>query len=335
MLNHGGRLRQAAGEYAIPFDNWLDLSTGINPEGWPIPDIPPAHWARLPELDDGLEAAAQAYYGVEELLPVAGSQAAIQSLPHLRPISRVGLVHPSYAEHHYAWHRAGHHVVSLDEGEIARCLPQLDVLILVRPNNPDGTCHSLENLLSWHEQLAHRGGWLVVDEAFVDPTPGISLLRYHRPGLIVLRSLGKFFGLAGARVGFVNGPSELLDQLAELLGPWSISGPARWVASAALKDRDWQAKTRQHLPAEESRLRSMLKENGLSPKGGCALFQWIPTRHAKSLHHEMARCGILTRLFQAPSALRIGLPGHKKAWARLAASLPGIMEQVNKKSCLE
>jgi cobalamin biosynthetic protein CobC len=61
MLEHGGRLREAARRYGIPLDAWLDLSTGINPGPWPVPAIPVSAWARLPEDDDGLIDAARAY----------------------------------------------------------------------------------------------------------------------------------------------------------------------------------------------------------------------------------------------------------------------------------
>jgi cobalamin biosynthesis protein CobC len=321
MLEHGGRLRQAAAEYAIPLGDWLDLSTGVNPLGWTAPTIPPACWARLPEEGDGLEEAAQAYYGVSPLLPIAGSQAAIQALPLLRQTSTVGLIHPAYAEHLHAWHRAGHQTLSLDEQDIDHYLPQLDVLVVIRPNNPTGSCPSLPQLLAWHAQLAQCGGWLVVDEAFTDTTPEITLLAHSRPGLIILRSLGKFFGLAGARVGFIHAQTEILAQLAEQLGPWNISGPARWIATKALQDHNWQTKARLWLAKQETRLNSLLSQNGLFPTGGCALFQWVTSPHAAAFHQSLARQAILTRLYREPLSLRFGLPGSEAAWERLAKAL--------------
>lgn len=322
MLEHGGNLRRAAGEYGIPAGEWLDLSTGINPQGWPVPALPAVAWARLPEVEDGLEAAARAYYGVEQLLPVAGSQAAIQALPRLRLPCRVGLLDTSYAEHRQAWARAGHQIVTLEgQGDIERKLPLLDVLVLVQPNNPTGVLYPLERLLAWHARLADRGGWLLVDEAFMDATPERSLLPHARPGLIVLRSLGKFFGLAGARVGFVSAQAELLAPLAEQLGPWSVSGPARRVAADALGDRAWQADTRAYLREAGERLHGLLCRHGLKPDGGCTLFQWHRTSRAAVLHDALARRGILTRSFTQPQSLRFGLPGEEAQWRRLAVSL--------------
>ena len=163
MLEHGGRLRAAAQRYGIPLEDWLDLSTGIAPYGWELPAVPRSAWTRLPETDDGLEQAARDYYGAVSLLPVAGSQAAIQALPRLRGHSRVGILAPTYAEHAAAWRREGHCVTKLSEGAVHRALPQLDVLLLVNPNNPTGRLVEPARLLDWHEELAERGGWLVVD----------------------------------------------------------------------------------------------------------------------------------------------------------------------------
>lgn len=324
-LPHGGRLRQAAAQYGIALEQWLDLSTGINPNGWPVPQIPPTCWSRLPEDDDGLDAAAQACYGSEQVLPVAGSQAAIQALPRLRPRARVRVLAPGYAEHAAAWRREGHAVDEVTAEGVETVLAQTDVLVLIHPNNPTAVRFRVEQLLGWHARLADRGGWLIVDEAFIDATPQHSLCPYSgRTGLIVLRSLGKFFGLAGARVGFVCAAPTLLARLHSLLGPWTLTGPARWLASAALRDRDWQAQARQQLLQAGARLQHLLTRHGLKPAGGCALFQWVRTRQANALHVALARRGILTRLFSAPASLRVGLPGTEAEWQRLATALAGI-----------
>jgi len=319
MLEHGGKLLAAAARYSIEAADWLDLSTGINPAGWPVPVVPPEVWQRLPEQEDGLVDAAAAYYGCTSVLPVAGSQAAIQALPRLRAASRVGVPHPAYAEHAYAWRAAGHAVAAWDA---AMGVDALDVLVLVHPNNPAGQTYSRADLLDWHARLAARGGWLVVDEAFIDATPHESLADVcPRPGLIILRSLGKFFGLAGARVGFVLAEPTLLAALNKLLGPWAVSAPSRWVARAALADTAWQQAARAALPAAGARLAALLRDHGLAPSGGTALFQWVRTADAAAWHEQLARQGILTRLFADPPSLRFGLPQYETDWTRLAAAL--------------
>lgn len=320
MLEHGGKLAEAARTYGIPLERWIDLSTGIHPVGYPVPPLPSECWQRLPEEADGLLETAAAYYRAEHLLPCAGSQAAIQTLPMLRVPCRVGILGPTYAEHAQAWRQAGHTVIELTE--YARDM-SLDVLLVVNPNNPTGRLLAPATLLDWHAQLANRGGWLVVDEAFMDATPEHSLATHvGRPGLVVLRSLGKFFGLAGIRAGFVLAWSQLLAELREKLGPWHVPNPTRWVAKQALADVHWQQLQRDWLPQQSRQLADLLSRHDLSPNGGTALFQWVVTPEAEAIHLKLARLGILTRLFPATSSLRFGLPADERSWAKLDYLLP-------------
>ena len=322
MLEHGGRLRRAAQRYGIALEQWLDLSTGVNPTSWCGIDVPRSAWARLPEDDDGLLAAAQRYFGVLQVLPVAGSQAAIMHLPQLRAPGTVGVLAPSYAEHALRWREAGHQVAPLAIADCPSAADALDVLVLVNPNNPTGERIACAHLLEWHARLAARGGWLIVDEAFADADPSDSIASCTElEGLIVLRSLGKFFGLAGARVGFVLAAQEFLDVLEDRRGPWTIAGPARFVAQHALADRPWQNAMRARLHAQCARLVALLQRCGLPPAGGCSLFQWVPTVAAAAIHETLAREGILTRLFDAPNGLRFGLPAHDAEWERLERAL--------------
>ena len=319
MLEHGGRLRRAAETYGIPLGDWLDLSTGINPQGYPVPPVPADAWLRLPEDDDGLEAAAADYYGSAHLLPVAGSQPAIQLLPAVLRGERVSLLAPGYAEHAHAWR--DRRAVAVGADEIDAAVAHSDIVVLVQPNNPTGVHFGRERLLEWHTRLARRGGWLVVDEAFIDTTPAQSLVALAgADGLVVLRSLGKFFGLAGARVGFVFAPAGVRAALAERLGPWTIAGPARWAARHALADRAWQAQALSALQAAGERLQALLATHGL-PARGPALFKLVATPDAAHLHEVFARRGILLRLFETPQAVRFGLPADEAGWARLAAAL--------------
>ncbi|WP_120993080.1 threonine-phosphate decarboxylase CobD [Stutzerimonas urumqiensis] len=322
MLEHGGRLRAAARRHGIPLSDWLDLSTGIAPCTPPLPTIPPSAWMRLPEPDDVLIGAAQRYYGTDALLPVAGSQAAIQCLPRLRGVADVGVVSPCYGEHAQAWTRAGHRVLEFGEGAVRRAIPRLDVLVVVNPNNPTGRRLPVELLLQWHAELAEHGGWLVVDEAFVDCTPADSLVPHlPRPGLIVLRSFGKFFGLAGARLGFVMADPALLRSLDVQLGPWAVAGPARHLAACLLADAPAQVRQRERLMADGARLAGLLRRHDLTPTGGTALFQWVACEHAATLAGWLAERAILVRSFRHPASVRFGLPGDEQGWARLDHAL--------------
>ncbi|MDD0986287.1 MULTISPECIES: threonine-phosphate decarboxylase CobD [Pseudomonas] len=322
MLEHGGRLRKAALQYGIAQEDWLDLSSGLAPWPWPIPPISLRAWARLPETDDGLEQAACDYYGAAQVLPVPGSQAAIQLLPRLRRAGKVGVLSPCYAEHAEAWRRAGYIVREVLEQEVDFFLDSLDVLVVVNPNNPTGLSLTPQRLLDWHARLAERGGWLVVDEAFMDNTPHLSLAsQANQVGLIVLRSFGKFFGLAGVRLGFVLAERKLLKLLAEQVGPWAVSGPTRELGQVCLRDSAGHTYQRQRCEDASQRLFRLLEQYGLRPQGGCALFQWLISDHAEQLHEFMAQRGILLRLFVHDSSLRFGLPGTDADWLRLEQAL--------------
>ena len=324
MLEHGGRLRAAANRYGTEPAGWLDLSTGINPAGYPVPPLDPACWQRLPEDDDGLEAAAAAYYGSERLLALPGSQAAIQLLPTLFAPAAVACLAPLYEEHPQAWARAGHKLRRLPGTDLARALAAATpYVVLCNPNNPTAQTLPRDALLETAAQLRRRGGWLVVDEAFGDAAPADCLAPLagsaEAPNLVVLRSLGKFFGLAGARVGFAFGVPATLDRLREALGPWPVSGPARAAARHALADTAWQADTRRRLAAVSARLTLLLR-----PLGGVtatALFATLRSAEASTLHEHLARRAILTRVFADHDLLRFGLPGAEADWQRLAQTL--------------
>jgi len=328
VAEHGGQLRRAARRYGLPLEQWLDLSTGINPQPWRDTSAAQSAWARLPEDNDGLVEAAKDYYGAPSVLPIAGSQAAIMNLPRMREPCRVGVLTPAYFEHALRWQQAGHEVVALKSAQCEEAAATLDVLVLVNPNNPTGHRFACSELLRWHAALASRGGWLPVDEAFADARSEDSLASMSdHEGLMVLRSLGRLFGLAGARVGFVLPAPALLAALAHRLGPWTVSGPARQVACRALKDRTGQQATGARLQTDGARLAGLLRQYGPASAGGCELFQWCPREEAPWLHESLARRGILTRLFEDPASIRSGLPGPEASWQRLEVALEALSHE--------
>ncbi|CAE6704930.1 threonine-phosphate decarboxylase [Paraburkholderia aspalathi] len=320
---HGGNLHEAAERYGIPYAQWLDLSTGINPHGYPVPPVPADAWRCLPDDGDGFAACAARYYGAPDtahVLPVAGSQAAIRALPVLLPRARVGIAPLTYSEYAPAFERAGHEVVPLDVSWDT--LPDaLTHVVVVNPNNPTAEHLNANKLLRWHEQLIARGGTLLIDEAFADTMPSASLAAStHRDGLIVLRSPGKFFGLAGVRAGFVLGAPTLLNALRLMLGAWTVSGPARHAVKAALEDVAWQQQMRTLLEAESARLVSLLQAHGFTTHS-TPLFAWTADERAAALHEALAQRGVWTRLFTATGSVRFGLPASDTEWTRFEESL--------------
>jgi cobalamin biosynthetic protein CobC len=322
MLEHGGNLREAVRRFGRPLEEWLDLSTGINPQSYPVPALAADSWHRLPEPDPALSAAAQACYGAPHLLPVAGTQAAIQALPRLRAPSRVVVAAPAYAEHAHHWQKGGHATREVPYDGLEQAVDDCDVMVICNPNNPTGASVDPSRLLDWAGCLAARGGWLIVDEAFADTTPHTSIVsRSGCPGLIVLRSLGKFYGLAGARLGFVAADPALLAELAEMLGPWTVSTAAQRIGTAALSDRAWQESMRSHLLQAGARLHQLLASHGMAASGS-ALYQWWPESHAAAFWQHMAQHSIWVRLFNGGAGgIRLGLPSHETDWQRLEHAL--------------
>jgi len=325
MVPHGGDLAAAEARWGRPAEGWLDLSTGINPVPYPIPPIDPAAWQRLPQHDRLhrlLDAARSCYRAPADAPIVAapGTQILIQLLPRLRPGARVAILGPTYGEHAACWAAEGAAVAaagSLTEAAAA------EVVVLVNPNNPDGRVVEAERLPALAGELAARGGLLVVDEAFAEVTPQASVAaEAGRSGLLILRSFGKFFGLAGLRLGFALGPAAEIERLVRWLGPWAVPGPAIETGIAALSDRTWQDQARARLSADAARLTELLLAHGFADRGGTDLFRLAEHPEAARVWDRLGRAGILVRPFpDRPALLRFGLPGDEEGFARLNAAL--------------
>ncbi|MFC4260789.1 threonine-phosphate decarboxylase CobD [Marinobacter lacisalsi] len=337
-LAHGGRLIEAARRWGIPLDHWLDLSTGINRRGWKVPPLPDHLWRLLPEEDDGLGLVLRDWSrapGSAGCLPVPGSQAAIQTLPLLRSPCRVGVPEPGFSEHARCWALAGHEVVPVTLDQIREgdgWLRSLDVMVWINPNNPTGMIVGRNRLLDWHAALVERDGWLVVDEAFATGYQGLSMVPMaSAPGLVVLHSLGKFFGLAGVRAGAVYAEPAITDALAARLGPWSLSSPARYIMARALKDTIWQQKTLERLRSDSDRLDQSIQSLGLPATTGTLLYRYLVHPDAAAMADFLAGRGVLVRHFDNPQALRIGLPGDEFEWERLERTLQHLMNVVDQR----
>ena len=325
---HGGNVDWATAVFGEPSQGWLDLSTGINPHAYAFSKIQDRWWHRLPTASDIRElcrAAAQ-YYDVPDancIVAVPGSQAAIQLLPRLRGRTKVAIVSPTYGEHRHVWQSAGHDVVDVPTLETVK--DDVSVVIVTNPNNPDGRLFSRDQLDEWRERLAARGGLLVVDEAFADVVLEASISAMSgREGLVILRSFGKFFGLAGLRLGFVLVPVSLAADLSRSLGPWAVSGPALVIAAEAFADTAWQACMRQRLASDAVKLDGLLKTAGMEIVGGTSLFRLGRAADATWIAETLGRSGILVRRFdERPDWLRIGLPGPDDQWERLARAIAG------------
>jgi cobalamin biosynthetic protein CobC len=324
LPSHGGDLAAAEARFGRQPDGWLDLSTGISPFPYPLPQFDLSSCHRLPDvtLEDALRRGAAESYGAadaEQVVVAAGSQTIIQTLPRLRPFSRVAVVGPTYSEHVNSWTSSGHQILPC---ETVERIGDAEVVVVVNPNNPDGRRYDLQRLREIAADLAAKGGVLVVDEAFGDIEPEQSLIPHVGPGLLVLRSFGKFFGLAGLRLGFAIAEPSLARLLRATLGPWPVSGPALQVGRIALADKPWIESARANLIREAALLDSLLSQAKLSVTGGTALFRLVNAPRAWALYEHLGQRGILVRPFVAsPRWLRIGLPPGKTGRQRLADAL--------------
>jgi cobalamin biosynthetic protein CobC len=323
---HGGNLDWAEEAFGRPAAGWVDLSTGINPWSYPFMPPNPEAWQRLPTDAEitALETVAAQRYGLSAqgaIVSASGSQSLIQLLPRLRERSKVAVLSPTYGEHRAAWHAAGHSVVEVeDETGIDK---DVSVVVLTNPNNPDGRIVSRERLRVLRETLSARGGWLVADEAFADIAPNASVTDLcGSDGLIVLRSFGKFYGLAGLRLGFALTTPPLARAICEALGPWAVSGPAISIACQALVDDGWHLETRERLTIASQRLDVILAQAGLMVSGGTPLFRLAVSADAQTIFQRLGRAGILVRHFpQYRSWLRFGIPAREEDFERVRQAL--------------
>ncbi|WP_456267228.1 aminotransferase class I/II-fold pyridoxal phosphate-dependent enzyme [Kushneria sp. AK178] len=335
LYAHGGRLSEVSRRYNLERHDWLDLSTGINPWPYPITPIDARACQALPDHDQGLHDAAVRYYlgnavdtGARPtltLLNIPGSQWAVEALPHCFVSGSVALPDIGYREHEGRWHQAGHQTLFYDADTPGTIMTRvadtadLRAVVVINPNNPGGQHVAPHVLRTLAAELQQKGALLIVDEAFADATPEQSLLPDIVDNIIVLRSLGKFFGLAGLRLGAVVGAesSATLQQLSSMQGPWRVTSPAQLAGMEALTDRRWQYTMRTTLKhasqqqgqwlekrlnvyGDVSRWRQSALFNGFDMSLACAR-QW---------HEALLHQAVLTRLWVVDAQraiLRFGL----------------------------
>lgn len=316
MRDHGGNMDRAIAQYGA--GDWIDLSTGINRMPYPIPDLDPILWQRLPTASDmaALLTAASDHYGcTAPLMACAGAQAAIQMIPHLgRGLARI--LAPTYNEHAAALRSAGWQVEEVSE---LQGLAGADLAVVVNPNNPDGRRYAPADLIALLPSL----GRLVVDESFADIAPHLSTLPFAgQKGLIVLRSFGKFWGLAGIRLGLVFGDDPTITALRAIAGPWPVAGPALQIATVAYQDPAWADATRARLSRDAARMDDLARGRGWSVVGGTDLFRLYDTTDATAAQDHLARHHIWSRIFPySETWIRLGPAGGAQEWARLTAAM--------------
>lgn len=319
MRDHGGNIDDAIAAFGGKPASWIDLSTGINRRPYPIPPLTADAWTDLPTRAQQArlsEVAARVFNTRANILPVAGAQAAIQLIPRLSRPGKAKVLAPTYNEHAGSLSLAGWQVTNVDR---LADLAGADLAVVVNPNNPDGRCHSVQDLLALAETVTR----LVVDESFMDATPYLSIAPHAgQAGLLLMRSFGKFYGLAGLRLGFVIGPVDDIAVLEALAGPWSVSGVALAIGRATLADDAWRSRTIARLHRDAKRLDIIAAGTGWTLVGGTALFRTYETHDASKEQEDLAHRQIWSRTFSYSTTwLRLGLPGNEPEWQRLEEAL--------------
>lgn len=326
VIDHGGSLARARALFPNACEPWIDLSTGINPHSYPFFDLPATAFTRLPETSGNVELAAVASkaYGApkaENVVPAPGTQILLPRVASLVPTGRASILSPTYAEHRRAAAISGHEVREVTDFD---GLFEADLAVLVNPNNPDGRIVDRARLLSLADAMHRKGGLLVVDEAFMDvgPTAESVVGDVDRGGLVVLRSFGKFFGLAGLRLGFAIAGQHHARRLEAGLGPWAVAGAALEYGLKALADTSWRDEMRARLAQEAAALDALFARYQVPVSSGTSLFRFFRTPAAAALFEAFGRQGILIRNFaERPHELRVGLPGGEHEMKRVEEAL--------------
>jgi len=320
---HGGALDVARRLFPDAPAPWIDLSTGVNPDFYPIPTLDPRWFTRLPQQCalDRLQTAAARRYGAAppSVVIASGTQALIAALALLKPKAEVGVLAPTYVGHEDGWLAAGARVwrvATVNE------LSEFDIGVVVNPNNPDGRVVRAVELIALTKAM-RPGALLVVDEAFADFDDAETLAPLKEAErIVVLRSFGKSYGLAGLRLGFALAQPDFAKRLRAILGPWPVSGAAMAIAESAFADDRWFAAARASAKARAARLDMLLWRAGWRIVGGTSLFRLADKADGAEAFRALLRAGILTRPFaDQPARIRFGLPANECEWGRLAAAL--------------
>jgi cobalamin biosynthetic protein CobC len=332
-FNHGGKLEEIKSAYPRQKLDWIDLSTGISPFSYPTDDKS-IDLKGLPQHQESLMQAACQYYKTQNLTVIPGSMWAIQMLPVLRrlkvtDVRPVLLPKQGFNEHQKSWRAQGYKIEVYNEVPTDQQLNHAQACVVINPNNPTGRLTEATVLKDMLKILTSNGAWLIIDEAFIDPYQILNLDKYSMSNrvadenLIVLRSFGKFFGLAGLRLGVILANKVIQNNISSLLNNWSINNSAQAIGIKAWLDDSWQSKNNKKLALAGERLRLLFITLNYTTVG-TVFFQTLYIKNAKELYESLLSKGIYTRLLDNENGIRFGLPSTELHWQRLKQVLTAL-----------
>ncbi|MGV8058796.1 MAG: threonine-phosphate decarboxylase CobD [Smithellaceae bacterium] len=316
---HGGNVEEISRTFGLKEDYLVDFSSNVNPFTLPpsisqvikskIRDI-----SRYPDKESlKLKTALGKHLniGVEHIVVGNGSVDIIyRAVYALKPASGLILL-PAFGEYEKALSSVGAKIrYLLPKGrgnfvfsteEIVKNCDEVDIVFLCNPNNPTGMLISRKDLEYLAEKLRKKKTMLVLDEAFIDLTEEHSLidLASKSSNLLVLRSLTKFFGLAGLRLGYAVGNSALIKRLQNSGQPWPVNVFAQATGEVLLQDEKFRNKSKRKLLQERDFLyRHLCRSKGLKPFQSSANFILAKIEGPLSsgqLQSRLIKCGLLIR----------------------------------------
>lgn len=278
-VDHGGRIFAIARQLGVAPEALTDFSASINPLG-PPPGVRAAvakAFHRLVHYPDSdcteLAAALARHHGCapDNVCVGNGSTELLHLIPRLVAGGRALLIAPTFAEYRHALNRGGWHSDSLvlsggtgfplDLVRVGDALAAgYDLLFLCNPGNPTGRLYPPEEVAALLALCRERGTVLVVDEAFMDfCEAGSAKAAVIASGAgVVVRSMTKFFGFPGLRLGYALAERSLVARLAALRPPWSVGTLAQEAGLAALADAGYAARTLSYVAKERAFLAAEL-----------------------------------------------------------------------------
>ncbi len=348
-LAHGGNVYETASRLGCSPDKILDYSASINPFGPPegLADEFIAYFHRLQHYPDigntALIDALSDFHGIsrEHIVVGNGSTELIYWLPIALGIQSATVSLPTFSEYRKAFELQGvklHKLITTCATDFQPTLEQLrsaceattpEAILLTNPGSPSGALIS-QDVREWLIQWSRKqDAFSIVDEVFVDFCEEQSLKKHleDSTNLVLIRSMTKFFGVPGLRLGYLLTSRPIAERMRSALPPWSVNTLAQIAGTYCLRQEEYRYKTLALIDREREKMFA-----GLSTLDGCKVFQGNANYLLMELNGALPPADALQRDLLASECILIrdcrsfeGLGDHH---ARVAIRLPEQNERL-------